>query len=141
MAIMEKALDAHGLGRVWDKLKSKIASMIAEAIAKLFSMELVWANASPGSAFANQAILVDLSNYDMVMIYCNAGTSENARMLPPVIARVGKGGKFISNVISNGTTLVRYFTSSSSQINFDSSSHASNLIPCCIYGIKNVKAA
>lgn len=102
-----------------------------------FILEKVWQNASSTSAFADQKITLDLSEYDYIMIIFNYNTSSNTRMIPPIISPVSNGGGIIDNAEGNR----RYFTNTATFINFDTT-YPTNIktacIPLYIFGIKGV---
>ena len=100
-------------------------------------LEKVWQNASPSSAFSNQKITLDTSEYDYVMVIANQNTSSNTRMAAPIITPNGNGGGIIT---AAGDTR-RYFTITPSGINFDTvypTNVMTNCIPLYIFGIKGV---
>ena len=101
------------------------------------SLTKLWENASSSSAFPNQKIILDTSEYDYVMVIANQSTSSNTRMAAPIITPNGKGGGIIT---AAGDTR-RYFTMTTSWINFDTVYPANvmtNCIPLYIFGIKGV---
>lgn len=101
------------------------------------SLTKLWENASSASAFSDQKITLDLSEYDYIMIIFNYSTSSNARMIPPIISPVNNGGGVIDNAEGNR----RYFTNTATFINFDTT-YPTNIktacIPLFIYGLKGV---
>lgn len=101
------------------------------------SLTKLWENASSTSAFANQKIILDTSEYDYVMVIANQNTSSNTRMAAPIITPNGNGGGIIT---AAGDTR-RYFTMTTSWINFDTvypTNVMTNCIPLYIFGIKGV---
>lgn len=103
----------------------------------------LWENANTASAFPNQKISLDLSGYDYVVIVGNIDKNSNARMVPPVITKVGRGGVYQNGAVVSGTYAPyrRYFTTDATGVNFDTvypSSGTDNNIPCFIFGIKGV---
>nr|DAZ84816.1 MAG TPA: Receptor Binding Protein [Caudoviricetes sp.] len=101
------------------------------------SLTKLWENASSTSAFSDQKITLDLSEYDYIMIIFNYNTSSNTRMIPPIISPVNNGGGIIDNAEGNR----RYFTNTATFINFDTT-YPTNIktacIPLFIYGLKGV---
>ena len=115
------------------------ATTAAEALKNLGGMSLtkLWENASWTSAFSNQKITLDLSGYDYVMIIFNYSTSSNTRMIPPIFSPVENGG----GVINNAEGGRRYFTNTSTFINFDTTyptNTKTTCIPLFVYGVKGV---
>ena len=101
------------------------------------SLTKLWENASSSSAFPNQKIILDTSEYDYVMVIANQNTSSNTRMAAPIITPNGNGGGIIT---AAGDTR-RYFTMTTSWINFDTvypTNVMTNCIPLYIFGIKGV---
>ena len=101
------------------------------------SLTKLWENASSSSAFPNQKIILDTSEYDYVMVIANQSTSSNTRMAAPIITPNGNGGGIIT---AAGDTR-RYFTMTTSWINFDTvypTNVMTNCIPLYIFGIKGV---
>lgn len=95
-------------------------------------METVWTNPSPTSAFANQKLDLDLSDYDLVMILFKL--DANGRVTPPSIVPIGNPG------INAYGTNARYFLVHTQDITFDSVNPSpSVMIPYKIYGIKGAK--
>ena len=91
----------------------------------------VWQNASPTSAFPNQKLDVDLSDYDLVMILFKL--DANGRVAPPSIVPIGQPAV---NAYGNNT---RFFLVHTQDITFDSAGpSASVMIPYQIYGMKGV---
>ena len=110
-----------------------------EALKNLGGMSLtkLWENASWTSAFSDQKITLDLSGYDYVMIIFNYSTSSNTRMIPPIFSPVENGG----GVINNAEGGRRYFTNTSTFINFDTTyptNTKTTCIPLFVYGVKGV---
>lgn len=108
-----------------------------EALKNLGGMSLtkLWENASWTSAFSDQKITLDLSGYDYVMIIFNYSTSSNTRMIPPIFSPVENGG----GVINNAEGGRRYFTNTSTFINFDTTyptNTKTTCIPLFVYGVK-----
>lgn len=111
----------------------------AEALKALggISLTKLWENANTTSAFPNQKISLDTSEYDYVMVIANQNTSSNTRMAAPIITPNGNGGGIIT---AAGDTR-RYFTMTTSWINFDTvypTNVMTNCIPLYIFGIKGV---
>ena len=103
----------------------------------------LWENANTTSAFPNQKISLDLSGYDYVAIVGNTDKGSNARMVPPVITKVGSGGIYQNTAVVSGVYAPyrRYFMTDATGVNFDAiypSSGTDNNIPCFIFGIKGV---
>ncbi len=115
------------------------ATAAVEALKALggISLTKLWENASSASAFSDQKITLDLSEYDYIMIIFNYSTSSNTRMIPPIISPVNNGGGVIDNAEGNR----RYFTNTAAFINFDTT-YPTNIktacIPLFIYGLKGV---
>ena len=115
------------------------ATTAVEALKALggISLTKLWENASSASAFSDQKITLDLSEYDYIMIIFNYSTSSNTRMIPPIISPVNNGGGVIDNAEGNR----RYFTNTATFINFDTT-YPTNIktacIPLFIYGLKGV---
>ena len=111
----------------------------AEALENLggISLTKLWENASSASAFFDQKITLNLSEYDYIMIIFNYSTSSNTRMIPPIVSPVNNGGGAIDNAEGNR----RYFTNTATFINFDTT-YPTNIktacIPLFIYGLKGV---
>ena len=110
-----------------------------EALKNLGGMSLtkLWENASWTSAFSDQKITLDLSGYDYVMIIFNYSASSNTRMIPPIFSPVENGG----GVINNAEGGRRYFTNTSTFINFDTTyptNTKTTCIPLFVYGVKGV---
>lgn len=110
-----------------------------EALKNLGGMSLtkLWENASWTSAFSDQKITLDLSGYDYVMIIFNYSTSSNTRMIPPIFSPVENGGGIINNAEGDR----RYFTNTSTFINFDTTyptNTKTTCIPLFVYGVKGV---
>lgn len=117
----------------------------AEALEALggISWTKIWENANTTSAFPNQKISLDLSDYDYVAIVGNTDKGSNARMVPPIITKVGMGGIYQNGAVVTGTYAPyrRYFMTDATGVNFDAvypSSGMDNNIPCFIFGIKGV---
>lgn len=117
----------------------------AEALKALggISLTKLWENANTTSAFPNQKISLDLSGYDYVVIVGNTDKGSNARMVPPVITKVGSGGIYQNGAVVSGVYAPyrRYFMTDATGVNFDTvypSSGTDNNIPCFIFGIKGV---
>lgn len=117
----------------------------AEALKALggISLTKLWENANTTSAFPNQKISLDLSGYDYVVIVGNTDKGSNARMVPPVITKVGSGGIYQNGAVVSGVYAPyrRYFGTDATGVNFDAvypSSGTDNNIPCFIFGIKGV---
>lgn len=117
----------------------------AEALEALggISLTKLWENANTASAFPNQKISLDLSDYDYVVIVGNADKASNARMVPPIITKVGMGGIYQNVNLVTGTYAPyrRYFKTDATGVKFDTvypSSGTDNNIPCFIFGIKGV---
>lgn len=115
------------------------ATAAVEALKALggISLTKLWENASPSSAFSNQKIILDTSEYDYVMVIANQNTSSNTRMAAPIITPNRNGGGIIT---AAGDTR-RYFTMTTSWINFDTvypTNIMTNCIPLYIFGIKGV---
>ena len=103
----------------------------------------LWENANTTSAFPNQKISLDLSDYDYVVIVGNTDKSSNARMVPPIITKVGSGGIYLNGAVVSGVYVSyrRYFMTDATGVNFDAvypASGTDNNIPCFIFGIKGV---
>lgn len=117
----------------------------AEALKALggLSWAKIWENANTTSAFPNQKISLDLSDYDYVAIVGNTDKGSNARMVPPIITKVGRGGIYQNGAVVTGTYAPyrRYFMTDATGVNFDAvypASGTDNNIPCFIFGIKGV---
>ena len=115
----------------------------AEALKALggISWTKIWENANTTSAFPNQKISLDLSDYDYVVIVGNTDKGSNARMVPPVITKVGRGGIYQNGAVVSGVYAPyrRYFMTDATGVNFDAvypSSGTDNNIPCFIFGIQ-----
>lgn len=117
----------------------------AEALKALggLSWAKIWENANTTSAFPNQKISLDLSDYDYVAIVGHTDKGSNARMVPPIITKVGRGGIYQNGAVVTGTYAPyrRYFMTDATGVNFDAvypASGTDNNIPCFIFGIKGV---
>lgn len=117
----------------------------AEALKALggISWTKLWENANTTSAFPNQKISLDLSDYDYVAIVGNTDKGSNARMVPPIITKVGRGGIYQNVAVVSGVYAPyrRYFMTDATGVNFDAvypASGTDNNIPCFIFGIKGV---
>lgn len=96
----------------------------------------IWENASSSSAFANQQITLDMSEYDYIVVIVNTDVSSNTRMTPSIITPIGSGG-----IATNAGGSRRYFRTTTSRVNFDAvypSSATNECIPLYIFGIKGV---
>ena len=114
------------------------------------SMELLWENASPNSAFAGQTINLDLSGYEFVYIavsdyyadaICRVGKSSLLQTILDVYASYN--GYFIActrsfAVTDSGVVFSSGYQKSSGQ-NTSSEANGRN-VPIRIYGIKGVTA-
>ena len=117
----------------------------AEALKALggISWTKLWENANTTSAFPNQKISLDLSDYDYVAIVGNTDKGSNARMVPPIITKVGRGGIYQNGAVVSGVYAPyrRYFMTDATGVNFDAvypASGTDNNMPCFIFGIKGV---
>ena len=118
------------------------------ALQKKAEFTLLWENASPTSAFAAQAIDLDLSTYNSVFVQAKCENGKNS-WVSPVITPVGSGGDFSAFAASGAYDAYRFFGTSASNVNFgdasfwsetDNASYKDNrfLIPMRIYGVKGI---
>ena len=84
--------------------------------------DLLWTNASPGSAFSPQTVAVDLTNYDMVMVYFAANMGNGP--MEPVLAV--KGQTASAESIWSGYASFRNFTPGDSGVVFANGYYKSN---------------
>lgn len=113
---------------------------------------LLWENASPTSAFAEQTIALDLSKYDLVMVQFLRVNSTTAMRVNSAIIGVGDSGCLIDLMTSASavpTVMMRTFEMSDSGITFggaltqltnktERTVSPTYCIPIRIYGIKGV---
>lgn len=124
-----------------------LAKMQASGFSGGISMDLLWENASPASAFAAQTIAMDLSDYQKIYIECFAKTTElivvSAIMPMDKTSSITFESKFYSSQdyaggrwatpTQTGVTFIRGLNS-----NYDEDN--SLIIPYRIYGLKGVQA-
>ena len=120
-----------------------------------FTMEKIWENASPTSAFAAQTIELDLSEYDEVEVWAYTGTGNTAAIFSKIPVKESAventGLHYVYNYTSSSNTLsvrIRKCIVTVSGIEFataygkaagtsgSSSSSTEYIIPFEIYGIK-----
>lgn len=114
------------------------------------SWDLVWANASPGSAFAPQTISLDLSGYDLCAVIVSFLTTDDFNSI--FMCEIGK--KTVAYVISSSTNGVtirsRSLTPTPTGISFeggilnnktvsDGADNNSSCVPQKVLGIKMAK--
>lgn len=102
-------------------------------------MDLLWENASPGSAFAAQTVPIDTDNYLLYLIYVKVDAAANTNRAMPVI--VNKLNDTVCLWVDVGsTTQTRDVVIGDSYIEFKvgkkSGDNNSVIIPTRIYGIK-----
>ena len=125
----------------------------ADDVGAMSKWDLLWANASPTSAFAAQTVSLDLSGYSAVAIFFKRSTDAGYDQgLLTFIALIGQTyiDQMMTASSSNVAFLMRQFSTSNSGITFaaaklsvqgSASSEADRtqyLIPLYIYGIKGV---
>ena len=111
------------------------------------TFDLVWQNPAPSSDFSAKTVLIDLSDYDMVMIEAKMSTSGSSRS--EHFVRVGQMAIMsMPNLAGSAYTYKRQATVGTNGLTFTTgyrnttdNSGNSYLIPLCIYGIKGVPAA
>lgn len=119
----------------------------AEQVGAMSTWELLWTNASPGSAFADQTISIDLSGYDQIQIWFRPEASDPDKFF--AFAKVGSSIRMAFprytierrkvNVTTTGVQfypayyLTTYGGSSESLLN-------TYMVPVRIYGIKGVNS-
>lgn len=106
------------MGKI-DRALQQLLQMDLETKGSKAEISLLWQNASPASAFANQKISLDLSGYGMVMVICNPGT-----------------GMAIGNQVGSGIVYARFFRAQKDYVQFDDCTAAAAVIPKYIYGVK-----
>ena len=113
-----------------------------------YSMDLLWANASPASDFAAQTLALDLQDYDFVVISCNYadGTNVYGTNFCPKGFKTGLSAIAYS---SNLYIAMREATVDAAGITFgdgyrqslnasSATKNAGNCIPITVYGVKGV---
>lgn len=102
------------------------------------SVEVIWKNGSPGSAFSTQSINnLDLSKYDFIGMICNYYNTYPNRLMPIAMCPVEVGKQCAS--MSPSTIRTMEVTSLTS-VNIGGTSNADTkeLVPCYILGFKGV---
>lgn len=117
-----------------DKAIQQLLEMNLDIKGSKAEIDLLWENASPTSAFANQTINLDLSAYNMVMVL-GRSSSTSARMLPAAITKPVIGGIILGGNTGNGIA-IRQFVTSQNYVKFDVTTSVTDNIPVFIYGIK-----
>lgn len=119
------------------------ATTAAAALANLggVSITKLWENESPTSSFSGQTIELDLSEYQLILLYARISTSYES--LNSASAVVGKYSRINGVWGNNNNVFHRAFTPSVTGIVFEGGYYngaynASYLIPQYIYGIKGV---
>lgn len=130
------------------------ATTAEEALANLggISMELLWENASPTSAFPAQSFNLDLSKYEYILVvatyrtdiqtrfkyeYCKVGYFSEFSLLSS-----NWSTSFSTRFFEAGTNAIRFLEANTYPIDAGGYSTTNNyLIPLYIYGIKNIKGA
>ena len=102
--------------------------------------DLLWTNPSPSSAFSNQTVSIDLSNYDAVLILVKHGTAQSADTSYDnyhcvYYTPVGTTGAALSAPTQSN---YRTYNVSTSGVQFATASNTSASIPCKIWGLKGV---
>lgn len=120
------------------------ATDAAAALANLggISITKLWENESPTSSFSGQTIELDLSEYQLILLYARISTSYES--LNSASAVVGKYSRINGVWGNNNNVFHRAFTPSATGIVFEGGYYngaynASYLIPQYIYGIKGVQ--
>lgn len=94
----------------------------ASAIGAMSKWTLLWTNASPNSIFADQTVAIDLTNYDIVLVYFTANVG--AGPMEPVLAI--KGEATSAESIWSGWAAFRNFTPQNNGVVFDKGYYKSN---------------
>ena len=107
-------------------------------------MELLWANSSPSSSFAEQAVSVDMSSYSLVGIEfrrANDTSNNNCFYISPI-----NGTEYSAISQRGGKTIYRAFTASSGGVSFaqayffntygSGAVDNTSMIPYKIYGVR-----
>lgn len=122
-----------------DKALQQLLEMNLDIKGSKAEIDLLWQNASPTSAFANQTIRLDLSRYGMAMVICNANTGMPTRAMPPVLSTVPGAGIVTGNRLSADASPYvesRYFKCYKTYVQFDDCTAANQAVPIQVYGIK-----
>lgn len=106
------------------------------------TMQALWQNSSPTSAFAAQTVQVDLSKYDGILLFFLATTTDTNRMSSMICL---KGYKSVFSDVVVGATAIRSRTATVSNTGVEfstgynnTSSNTSSAIPYKFYGIKGM---
>lgn len=107
------------------------------------TMTLLWTNPSPTSSFAAQTVPLDLSSYDMVMVFCRQSTSDGT-----LTSQMGPKSTDIRVINMYNNRFVRTYSwtdtgvaiGSALRANYNASLSTDNAyqIPMYIYGIKGI---
>lgn len=119
-----------------DKAIQQLLEMNLDTKGSKAEIDLLWENASPASAFANQTIRLDLSRYGMAMVICNPGTGMAGRVLPAVFCQIPGSGVATGTQAISGTVYGRFFKAYPDHVQFDDCNATGMVIPRYIYGVK-----
>ena len=108
------------------------------------TVEKLWTNPSPGSAFSAQTVSLDLSEYSYILIHLihNSDNDYGVNMFfTPV--RVGYKETCANKASSTGNMVGRTATVSTTGVTFttgynNSTSGTKYAVPCVIYGIRGL---
>lgn len=138
-------------GTLWKKVK--FGGTWQDIKKQATSMDLLWTNASPTSAFADQTLTLDLSSYDAVEVEFGYSKDfpNDSQTIRAAIGHSGASVYHANTNNSNGYLLIiaRGFTVYENSIGFSAgtwkysnekshSTHNDYVIPTRIYGIKGV---
>lgn len=106
------------------------------------AIDLLWTNDNPTTAMGSTTIDLDLSEYQLILLY--ARTSTDYAHLNSASAIVGKYSRVSGVWGNNNNVFHRAFTPTETGITFEgayynSSYNTSYLIPMYVYGVKNVQ--
>mgnify|MGYP004513524517 CR=1 FL=1 len=137
LAIAGEAADAQKVGTELNQLKTEIK--------KKYSMEVLWENAAPNSAFEEQTVTFDWKGYNYCMIYFLAYVNSNVRSFSAVAK---KGDRlrfyFLTDTDHGAGGQFRDFTLDTNhfgkaiRLTDSTSDDQRACIPVRIYGVKGV---
>lgn len=119
-------------------LSGKVAS--ASALKEVATLDLLWTNASPTSAFSSQTISLDLSKYSMVYIVTKR-KNDNDNLHGSKVIKKGESAQIFTYLFGAGLSYREISSVSNSGVNFyggvyQEINNNEYGIPIYIYGIK-----
>lgn len=117
-----------------------------KGVGRSSQLELLWTNSAPTSAFAQQTVALDLTDYDAVVIECNtagSGTGTTAQLgfvgtTVRLMAEIYQIHRRLATINSDGITFGNNYYLPTYANGSESASNG-YLIPTRIYGLRAVK--